>query len=208
MMALKLHDWSTGIYITSNAVMIIMDGCLILFLWSRYVSSVFEVLCGEWKPASNQKFKLSDPWQWQSWHGFSEARTASKSQQIPSTWMRAPFFSHVTPSNLWFDPGHGLTNTFAALVISLRWCPNVKVDLPSIGFLAWRRKIKIDTSFQYQQSKQPFSTWYCGPTPKSALSSAVLSLVSPLSSFRLIQHAEQFHSDNVMLSLPLCRVMP
>jgi hypothetical protein len=40
--------------------------------------------------------------------------------------------------------------------------------------------------------------------PKLALSCAVLSLVSQLSSFRLIQHPEQFPSDNMMLSLHLC----
>ena len=178
--------------------------CLILFHWSRYSSSVlrsFEASESQLqiKHASFLTLGRVDA-------GFlkqelcpSHSKAQAQGWELPVSVML-----HQTARGLILRyPEHGLTNTLAALVISLGWCPNVKVDLPSIGFLAWRR-IKLDTSFQYQRTRRPFSTWYCGRMPKLALSYAVLSLVSQLSSFRLIQHPEQFPSDNMMLSLHLC----
>lgn len=164
-----------------------MDRCLILFHWSRYSSSVlrsFEASESQLqiKNASFLTLGRVDA-------GFlKQLNCVQAMQQSPSTGMRAACFSHVAPNSPWFDPEISRMS---------RWICHRSASWLDAGS-NWK------TSFQYQRTRRPFSTWYCGRMPKLALSCAVLSLVSQLSSFRLIQHPEQFPSDNMMLSLHLC----
>ena len=175
--------------ITSSPV---LDGCLILFLWSQYSSSV-------WGPL--RRVKASFKSKMRAFWPLAELRVGFLKQELYPNHSKAQTHGWELPVSV------TLHQTSRGLILNMVWqtplqrlwshCDDARMSRwichRSVSWLKTDQNWQLTPHFSTNGPNNPFPldiTWYCG----RVLSWDVLSLASQLSSFRLIQQVYQWSS--------------